>query len=64
MWFREGVMRNSFRFAVVIVTALLIGMAAQADPDESKDIMAQANQWLGMSMDDFKKAVGVTVTAT
>ena len=61
----QGVgMRLLSRFSIAILAALLIGNAAQADSSESKDIMVQANQWLGMSMDDFKKAVGVTSGAS
>lgn len=57
-------MGNLSRIAVAIVAALLIASVAQAAPSDSKDIMVQANQWLGMSMDDFKKAVGVTAGAS
>jgi hypothetical protein len=52
------------RFSIAIVAALLIASVTEAAPDESKDIMVLANRWLGMSMDDFKKAVQVTATAS
>ncbi|HEY1772571.1 MAG TPA: hypothetical protein VGH91_05205 [Gammaproteobacteria bacterium] len=57
-------MRVLSRFGIAIVAALLCVSAAGAEPDPSKDIMVLANQWLGMSMDDFKKAVGVTASAS
>jgi hypothetical protein len=52
------------RFGIAIVAALLCVGASGAEPDQSKDIVVQANQWLGMSMDDFKKTVGVTSGAS
>lgn len=57
-------MKFPIRFGITIVAALFMGSAAEAAPSDSKDIMVQANQWLGMSMDDFKKAVGVTSGAS
>jgi hypothetical protein len=51
-------------FVIGIAASLLMASAAEADPGDSKDIIVQAKQWLGMSMDDFKKAVGVTATAS
>ena len=52
------------RFGVAIVAALFMASVTEAAPSESKDIMVMANQWLGMSMDDFKKAVQVSASAT
>lgn len=57
-------MRFPIKFGIAIMAALLVASVVEADSDPSKDIMAQANQWLGMSMDDFKKAAGVTATAS
>jgi|GEM_PF-4426808 len=56
-------MRVLSRSGIAIVAALLMANATAA-PDDSKDIMVRANQWLGMGMDDFKKAVGVTPGAS
>jgi hypothetical protein len=52
------------RFGIAIVATFFMVSAVQAAPDDSKDIMVQANRWLGMDKDDFKKAVGVTATAS
>jgi hypothetical protein len=57
-------MRIPSRLSIAIMAALLYAGASAAEPEQSKDIMIQANQWLGMSMDDFKKAVGVTPGAS
>ena len=57
-------MRNPRRISIGAMAALLCISASAAEPDTSKDIMAQANHWLGMSKDDFKKAVGITPGAS
>ncbi len=51
-------MRISSRFA--IGAALLVASASNAAPSQSKDLITLADQWLGMSMDQFKEAVQVT----
>ena len=57
-------MRNLSRSGIGIAAALLIAGASNAAPNQSKDIIVLANRWLGMSMDQFKQAVGVTPGAT
>jgi hypothetical protein len=57
-------MKIPSRFGVIAMAALLFVSASEAAPSQSKDIMVLANQWLGMSMDDFKKTVQVTSGAS
>jgi len=57
-------MRNLSRIVFAIVATLLIAGASEAAPSQSKDIVMLANQWLGMSMDQFKQAAQVTSNAT
>ena len=57
-------MKRLSRIGVTIMAALLVAGAAEAAPNQSKDIVVLANQWLGMSMDQFKQAAGVTPGAT
>jgi hypothetical protein len=57
-------MRYLTRFVIAIVAALFVASVSEAAPTHSKDIIILADQWLGMSMDQFKQAAQITPGAT
>jgi hypothetical protein len=49
---------------MAIGAALLIAGGSNAKPSQSKDIITLADQWLGMPIDQFEKAVQITPSVT